>query len=74
MISTVGTGTSLLALATFTYLQSIEYEMNGFGWFPMVCASSVLYLGSCGMLPMPFVVLSEIMPTKVCILFVCELD
>lgn len=47
------------------YLQSIEYDLEGYGWVPLVSFSFVLFVGCCGVGPLPFVIISEIMPQEV---------
>lgn len=47
------------------YLQKIYYDLNGYGWIPLASFSFVLFAGCCGVVPLPFVIISEIMPQEV---------
>lgn len=65
-LSTIGTGVSLVGLAVYQHLLHAGIGgMENYGLIPVVCFSAVLFLGSCGMLPLPFVVMAEVMPTKI---------
>lgn len=64
-ISTVGTGLSLMVLATYVLLKQWNWPLHGLGWVPVGSFAAVLFLGSCGMLPMPFVIMAELMPPKI---------
>lgn len=63
--SAFGTGLSLLVLGLYTYLKSLGVNVDGLGWIPVVSFGLVLFIASCGVLPLPFVVISEIIPEKV---------
>lgn len=40
-------------------------QLENFKWIPIVSFSTTILLASCGMLPLTFVILSEILPKKV---------
>lgn len=65
IISSIGAGLSLLALGTYTYMNSLGYYVQPFSWIAIASFSSMLFLASCGIIPLPYVILSEIMPHKV---------
>lgn len=65
IISSLGAGLSLVALGTYTYLNSLGYYVQPFSWLAIASFSSMLFLASCGIIPLPYVILSEIMPDKV---------
>lgn len=65
MVSTVGTSFGLIVLGTFVMLKSWHYEMETFNWIPMASFSFVIFIASLGIMNMPFVVISEIMPEKI---------
>lgn len=65
-LSTIGTGVSLAGLAVHQHLLLADVAgIENFGWVPVLCISAVLFLGSCGLLPLPFVVMAEVMPAKI---------
>lgn len=64
-ISTLGTGLSLMVLATYMLLKQWHWPLDGLGWVPVGSFSAVLFLGSCGIIPMPFVIMAEVMPPKI---------
>lgn len=65
-LSTIGTGLSLVVLATYLLLRDMGSPLvDGYGWVAVLSFSAVLFLGSCGIVPMPFVVMSEVMPPKI---------
>lgn len=63
--STTGTGIGLVILGTYLYLRRIGYDLEGFGTVPLASFSFILFVGCCGLMPLPFVVVSEIMPQEV---------
>lgn len=63
--STTGTGVGLVCLGTYLYLKRIGYNLDGFGTVPLASFSFSLFLGCCGLMPLPFVIVSEIMPQEV---------
>ncbi|KAJ6649315.1 Facilitated trehalose transporter Tret1 [Pseudolycoriella hygida] len=65
IVSSFGAGISLVALGTYTYLNSIGYYVQPFSWVAIASFSSMLFLASCGIIPLPYVILSEVMPHKI---------
>lgn len=65
ILSAVGTGIGLATMGTFSYLQLIEFDVSSFGWIPLVSLSLVIFMASVGILPLTFVVISEILPQQV---------
>lgn len=65
IISSIGAGLSLVTLGTYTYLNSLGYYVQPFSWVAIASFSSMLFLASCGIVPLPYVILAEIMPDKV---------
>jgi len=49
-------------LATYDYLRHIGFDMDSLNWLPVVSLSFVIFIATLGMMPMPFVVLSELVP------------
>lgn len=54
----------LLAMGTHGYLKNY-YDMSNFNWVPIASLSFVIFIASIGLLPLTFVMLSEILPQKV---------
>lgn len=73
IISSIGAGLSLVALGTYTYMNSLGYYVQPFSWVAIASFSSMLFLASCGIIPLPYVILSEIMPSKVSSIFTYEM-
>lgn len=46
-------------------LQEYKYDLSGLGIIPLLSFSVVLFAQSCGVVPLPFVVISEILPREV---------
>lgn len=66
MISTFGTSFGLAVTATFMYLATqTELNLNSFAWIPVVSLSSALFFLAIGIMPLSFVVVSEVVPSRV---------
>lgn len=66
LISFTGTGISHSVLATYIYLgATTDINLDAFQWVPVVSFSSMIFIASCGALPIPYVIVSEILPDKV---------
>lgn len=65
IFSSFGGGMSLVGFGTYTYLSKLGYDLQTFAWIPVTTFSSLVFIASCGVIPISFVVLTEIMPTKV---------
>lgn len=59
-----GTMGGLLAFGTHGYLK-VYYDLTDFNWVPIASLSFVIFIASVGLLPLTFVMLSEILPQKV---------
>lgn len=64
--SALGTAVGLGSLGAYTHLKEAGMELQGFGWLPLLSFSFVVFIASWGVLTLPFVVVAEIMPEKVC--------
>ncbi|XP_055317544.1 facilitated trehalose transporter Tret1-like [Sitodiplosis mosellana] len=66
LISFTGTGISHALLATYIYLSSsTDINLEAYQWVPVVSFSAMIFIASCGALPIPYVVISEILPDKI---------
>jgi hypothetical protein len=59
-----GTIVGLIAMGMHGYLK-MYYDMENFNWIPIASLSFVIFIASVGLLPLTFVMLSEILPQKV---------
>ncbi|XP_031619027.1 facilitated trehalose transporter Tret1-like [Contarinia nasturtii] len=64
-ISSVGTALGLIVLGIYVMLKSWNYQVETLNWIPMVSFSFVVFIASLGLMTLPFVVISEIMPEKI---------
>lgn len=64
-VSTVGSAFGFLVLGTYVLLKSKHFDVDAFNWIPLTSFSFVLFIASLGVLNLPFVVISEVMPEKV---------
>lgn len=66
IVSFAGTGISHTVLATYIYMNSnTNINLEAFQWVPVVSFSAMIFIASCGALPVPYVIVAEILPTKV---------
>lgn len=55
-----------MILATYIYLStSVGIDLREIQWVPVVSFSAILFIASCGALPVPYILLAEMMPEKV---------
>ncbi|XP_055545657.1 facilitated trehalose transporter Tret1-like [Wyeomyia smithii] len=66
MVSTFGTGLGLSCLGTYSWLRSQGVDMEGFNWIPIGSLSVTVFLFCIGLCNIPFFVLPEILPAKIC--------
>ncbi|XP_065084145.1 facilitated trehalose transporter Tret1-like [Ochlerotatus camptorhynchus] len=65
MVSATGIGLGLAIFAGFSYAKYVGLDVESFTWLPLVCFSFVIFIGSVGVLTLPFLVLAEVMPQKI---------
>ena len=64
-MSCIGTGLSYVVLGTFIYLNNFDLDLAHFRWVPVLSFAAILFIASIGVLPIPYVILGEILPPKV---------
>lgn len=64
-MSAVATSFGLVGLGTYMYMKSIGYPLEAFGWVPIACFSFGVFFAYLGIITLPFLVISEILPEKV---------
>lgn len=65
MVSATGIGLGLAIFGGYSYAKFLGYDVESFAWLPLVCFSFVIFIGSVGVLTLPFLVLAEVMPQKI---------
>lgn len=65
IISASGAAVALALLGTFSFLHEQEVNLMYFNWVPLVSFSFYVFISCIGVLPLPFVILAEILPPKV---------
>lgn len=63
--SAFGTGLGMLLLGLFNYLKSSNSKLALYNWIPLLCFCFIIFIGNCGILSLPFVVVAELLPEKV---------
>jgi MFS family permease len=54
-----------ISIATYSYLKFVRFDVSSFKWVPIASLSLVIFVGSLGILSLPFIILPEIVPQKV---------
>lgn len=65
LISTSGAAIALAMLGTFSYLHRLGVDVQAFDFVPLVSFSFYVFITCIGIMPLPFVILAEILPPKV---------
>lgn len=66
MISFGGTAICQTVMATYFYLEkSTDIDVTPYNWLPVAAFSAMIFIIACGALPIPYVIISEILPDKV---------
>ena len=63
--SSVSTGLTLLVFGSYTYAHQLGFDVSPFSWVSIVCFSGIMFLTSCGIIPLVPVVIFEVLPDKV---------
>lgn len=64
-MSAFGMSFGLAALSIFTFATSRGFNLTSFGFVPLVTFSFVIFISNIGVLTLPFLYVSEIVPTKI---------
>uniref|UniRef100_A0A8D8L2Z9 Facilitated trehalose transporter Tret1 n=2 Tax=Culex pipiens TaxID=7175 RepID=A0A8D8L2Z9_CULPI len=65
LISTIGTTLGLFSMGLFSYLQYAKVNLDHLQSLPILSLSFTIFLSSIGILPLPYVILAEVLPQKV---------
>lgn len=64
-ISNIGTAIGLIAMGVYVMLKSWSFEVDAMNWISLASFSFVILAVSLGILSVPIIVISEIMPEKI---------
>lgn len=64
-ISAAATSCGLTVMGLYSYLEKHDYNLDGYSWVPVTSLSFVIFIASIGILPLPFIVLAEVLPDNV---------
>lgn len=67
LISTIGTTAGLFSMGIFSFLQHSGHDLSELGSLPILSLSFTILFSSFGILPLPYVILAEVLPQKVSI-------
>lgn len=65
LISTAGTTLGLFSMGLFSFLQHSGHNLSHLGFIPILSLSFTILFSSFGILPLPFVILAEVLPQKI---------
>lgn len=65
IISTTGAFIGLFSLGVFSYLHENNYDLTQFNLVPLLSFSTFIFIGCLGIVPLPFIVINEILPVEV---------
>lgn len=66
LISTSCSAFALIVTATYTYLGHIGYDVSPYNVLPVISISFYIYVSAFGIIPVPYVLVNEMFPRKVC--------
>lgn len=64
LVSAMGTALGLIVMGGYAFLKHKQFDVSAFGIVPVISLSFVIFIASCGILPLAFIIISEIMPQK----------
>lgn len=64
-ISSAGASLFFFILAAYLYLKESGTNLTNFEWIPVVSLSLAVLLASLGVISLPFVITTELLPSKV---------
>lgn len=66
VVSFAGTAICHAVFATYVYLkEETTIDVTPFNWVPLVAFATMIFIAACGAMPVPYVLLGEILPDKV---------
>lgn len=71
VVSFAGTGLCHIVLGTYIYMNAeTNIDLSAYQWVPVTSFSAMIFIASCGANPIPYVVISEILPENVSIFMI----
>lgn len=66
-ISCGGAAIGLSVMGIYSYLSRYQQniDISNYSWIPVVTLSFVIYISAIGMIPVPYIIISEVLPQKV---------
>lgn len=74
IVSASGTALGLSVMATYMHLHQLGYNVSQLRLIPMLSLSFVQIVASLGLVPVPYVIIAEVLPRKVSCLVDCSTD
>lgn len=65
IVSAMGTAFGLAVMATYMHFQQLGLDVTHFRYVPLISLSFVLIVSSLGLVPVPYVIIAEVLPRKV---------
>lgn len=72
LISMSGALVTCIVIGTFSYLGKQGFDMSSLSILPVVATSFYVFICAIGLQTVPFVMVSEVLPQRVCIDLLCE--
>lgn len=64
--SCIGSSVFFFVLAAYSYLKKLDdFDVSSYGWVPVLSLSLVIFIASLGIIALPFVITTELLPNKV---------
>lgn len=64
-VSSFGVSFGLAVLSLYTFSTSRGVDLSSFSWIPLAAFSFVIFISNLGVLTLPFLYVSEVVPTKI---------
>lgn len=64
-LSAIGSSLCLACLGAYSYANAMGLDVKPYSWISIASFSGMMFLASNGLIPLMFVVISEVMPEKV---------
>lgn len=64
-ISSSGAAIGLCVMGIYCYLSKHNVDVSQYNWIPVITLSFVIYISSIGIIPVPYIIISEVLPRRV---------